>query len=136
MDNLFTLKDYNEQEVINMPATSLAFIGDAYFTLFVRLNVIDLHSKSGKSHKKATSLVKAETQSRLLSKITPVLYEKESDIVRRARNTHTSSKSKNAKLADYKKATAFEALLGYLFLTKQMERINKILKVALEGENV
>lgn len=132
--NSLNTQNYKEQDIINMPATSLAFVGDAFFTFAVRLQVLDYHSKSGKSHKKATALVKAETQSRLLTKLTPVLTELESDVVRRARNTHTLSKSKNAKLADYKKATAFEALLGFLYLTNNFERLDELMKIVLEGE--
>lgn len=128
------VKTVDNQEVFNMPSTSLAFIGDAFFTLVARLKVLDYHAKSGKSHKKATSLVKAETQCKLLTKISPFLNETEENVVRRARNTHTLSKSKNAKLSDYKKATAFEALLGYLYLTKNFNRLDEIINLALEGE--
>lgn len=125
---------YDEATVFNMPSTSLAFVGDAFFSLFARVKVLDVMAKSGKSHKNATKLVNASAQSKMLDGLLGVLNEREQSVVRRAKNTHTSSKSKNSCLSDYKKATAFEALLGYLYLTKNEKRLNEILSLTLEEE--
>lgn len=133
MELKFDNQDFLEEEVFNMPITSLAFVGDAFFTLFARTKVLDKHAKSGSFHIKATSLVNAHSQSEFLDKIKDNLTEKEKDIVRRARNTHTSSKSKNSGIADYKRSTAFEALLGYLFLTKNSKRLEEILDLSFKG---
>lgn len=121
------IKQYDEDEIISMPSTSLAFVGDAFFTLYARVKVLNTKAKSGKFHKEATKIVNAHSQSEFLEKIKNSLTETEQDIVRRAKNTHTNSKSKNSGLADYKKSTGFEALVGYLFLTNQKERLNEIL---------
>jgi len=129
MEFIFENQDFDKKDVINMPATSLAFVGDAFFTLYARTKVLNTQSKSGKFHKKATELVNAHTQSEFLGKLKSILTEQEEDIVRRARNTYTTSRSKNSGIADYKKSTAFEALLGYLFLTKQFERLHEILNI-------
>lgn len=128
--------DFYDDEVKNMPITSLAFVGDAYFTLYARLKVLNTEAKSGKFHTKAIKLVNAHAQSEFLDKIKPLLNEEEEDLIRRARNTHTSSKSKNAGLADYKKSTAFEALLGFLFLTKNEKRIDELLNLIMSEENL
>ncbi len=128
--------DFNEDEVKNMPITSLAFVGDAYFTLYARLKVLNTEAKSGKFHTKAIRLVNAHAQSEFLDRIKPSLSEEEEDLIRRARNTHTSSKSKNAGLADYKKSTAFEALLGFLFLTKNEKRIDELLNLIMSEEKL
>ena len=128
--------NFNDDEVKNMPITSLAFVGDAYFTLYARLKVLNTEAKSGKFHTKAIKLVNAHAQSEFLDKIKPLLSEEEEDLIRRARNTHTSSKSKNAGLADYKKSTAFEALLGFLFLTKNEKRIDELLNLIMSEENL
>ncbi len=128
--------NFNDDEVKNMPITSLAFVGDAYFTLYARLKVLNTEAKSGKFHTKAIKLVNAHAQSEFLDKIKPLLSEEEEDLIRRARNTHTSSKSKNAGLADYKKSTAFEALLGFLFLTKNEKRIDELLNLIRSEENL
>lgn len=119
-----------------MPITSLAFVGDAYFTLYARLKVLNTEAKSGKFHTKAIRLVNAHAQSEFLDRIKPSLSEEEEDLIRRARNTHTSSKSKNAGLADYKKSTAFEALLGFLFLTKNEKRIDELLNLIMSEEKL
>ncbi len=123
--------NFVKSDIENMPSTSLAFVGDAFFTLFVRTRVLNPREKSGKLHLKANNCVNAKAQGEYLVRVLPHLTEQEGDIVRRARNTHTLSKSKNAGLADYKKATGFEALVGFLFLCQEYERLEKILEIAL-----
>lgn len=129
MEFIFENQDFDEKDVVNMPATSLAFVGDAFFTLYARTKVLNTQAKSGKFQKKVTEMVNAHSQSEFLGRLKDFLTEQEEDIVRRARNTYTASRSKNAGIADYKKSTAFEALLGYLFLTKQYERLQELLKI-------
>ncbi len=126
--------DYDEEDVFLMPSTSLAFVGDALFSLFARVKVMNTQAKSGKFHALATKMVKASAQAKILDSLLPTLTEREENVVRRAKNAHTTSKSKNAGLADYKKATAFEALLGYLYLTKNTKRLNEVLTASLEVE--
>ena len=122
---------FNKSDIENMPSTSLAFIGDAFFTLLVRTRVLNPKEKSGKLHIKSNNFVNAKAQGECLTRVLPYLTEQENDIVRRARNTHTLSKSKNAGLADYKKATGFEALVGFLFLSQENERLEKLMNLAL-----
>ena len=98
----------------------------------MQTKVLNTTAKSGKFHIQATKIVNAHSQSLMLDAVLYSLTEEEKDIVRRAKNTHTASKSKNSGLADYKKATAFEALIGFLFLTNQTVRLAEILKLSDE----
>ena len=113
---------------------ALAFIGDAVHTKFVREYVLlnGENSKINNYHNSAKKFCNASRQKEVLEKITPLLTEEEKDIVRRARNAKSKHKAKNYDEEEYKKATAFEALIGYLYLSKQNERLNEILNFSVE----
>ena len=113
---------------------SLAFVGDAVYTLYARSKVIQ-HSdaKNGALHSEATKMVKASGQAETVDAILDLLDEQEMGIYKRARNSKVHSVAKNATIGDYKKATGFEAVIGFLYLTGQEERIKFLLK---ERENV
>ena len=82
-------------------------------------------------HVKASTYVKASSQAKILKNIENELSEEEKDIVRRARNTQNHHLPKNANPADYMYATAFEGLIGYLYLTKNFKRLKEILQKSL-----
>ena len=107
---------------------SLAFVGDAVYTLYARSKVIQ-HSdaKNGALHTEATKLVKASGQAELANAILGLLTEEEMGVFKRARNTKVHSVAKNASMGDYKKATGVEALIGFLYLTGQDERLKFLL---------
>lgn len=129
--DFFASKFMDELTAYNLNAVSLAFVGDAVYSLYVRtLFCTSTQAKSGELHKKSTRFVKATAQSVALDIIEPILTEKEKDVLRRGRNTKTNTVSKNASLADYKKSTAFEAVIGYLYLSGQKDRLNEILLLA------
>lgn len=129
--DFFASKFMDELTAYNLNAVSLAFVGDAVYSLYVRtLFCTSTQAKSGELHKKSTRFVKATAQSAALDIIEPILTEKEKDVLRRGRNTKTNTVSKNASLADYKKSTAFEAVIGYLYLSGQKDRLNEILLLA------
>ena len=113
---------------------ALAFIGDAVHTKFVREYVLlnSENSKINNYHNLAKKFCTASRQKEVLEKITPLLTEEEKDIVRRARNAKSKHKAKNYDEEEYKKATAFEALIGYLYLSKQNERLNEILNFSVK----
>lgn len=122
-----------KKDVNMLSSDALAYIGDAYFTLYCRQQVLEHHNaKPYKLNTTVTRLVNAHAQSEFLEKITPMLTEEESDVVRRARNSPTTTKSKNFGLADYKRATSFEALIGYLYLLDN-KRLKQVLAVVFEG---
>src|SRR5690554_2371788 len=108
---------------------SLAFVGDSVHTLFVRTKLmLSNDAKSGQLHTLANKFVKADGQSSAIDELLKILTETEQEIYKRARNYKTQNIAKNAKLSEYKKATGFEAVLGYLYLTNQKERLMLLLE--------
>ena len=107
----------------------LAYVGDAVHTLYVRENLaLTTDHKANKLHKITASEIKAVAQAVKADKILPMFTEAEKDVFMRARNAHTGSVAKNASIGEYKKATGFEAVIGYLYLTGQIERMKELLK--------
>ena len=107
-----------------------AFVGDAVFSLFVRTFLADISTaKAGVLHTKASNFVRASYQKKLLEILEENLTELEHDICLNARNAKTNNVAKNSNLEEYKKSTSFEALLGYLYLTNQNQRLNQILEI-------
>ena len=105
----------------------LAFVGDAVYTLCVRTRLaLSSGEKTGALNRRASERVSAHGQSEALARILPMLTEEEAEIYRRGRNAKKPTKSKNATVAEYVRSTGFEALLGYLYLTGQIERIRQL----------
>ena len=105
----------------------LAFVGDAVYTLLVRRALALSHtSKTGALNRFAAERVSAHGQSEKLEGILPLLSEEEAEIYRRGRNAKKQTKSKNATVAEYVRSTGFEAVIGYLYLTGQEERIEEL----------
>lgn len=126
MFDIFTVIPTEKARALS-PVT-LAFVGDAVYSLFVREKlVLSTDFSTGTLQKLTSSEVSAHGQSELLNKILPSFTEEESDIFRRGRNAKKPTKSKNASVAEYNRSTGFEAVLGYLYLTGQYDRINALL---------
>lgn len=114
----------------------LAFLGDAIHTLFVREKLLGSSQTMNKYASLSSTLCKASTQAAALKQIMPDLSEEESEIVRRARNAKPKHTAKNATSADYSYATAFEALVGYLYIKDEKQRLQEILEKSVKiGEN-
>ena len=110
-----------------------AYIGDSVYELYVRTKLVNKsNAKPHKLHIESIKYVKAKAQADILKKINDNLTEDEKDIVRRGRNTENHHVAKNANIADYSQSTGFEALIGYLYLTKQDERLEEILKLCID----
>lgn len=119
----------NIEEVKLMPPLVWAYVGDAVYELYIRTNLVNnAKLNPHKLHVEAIKYVKAQAQAKILETITENLTEEEKDIVRRGRNAQNHHLPKNANLDEYSHATAFEALIGYLYLTKQDERLGEILE--------
>ncbi|GFN33398.1 Mini-ribonuclease 3 [Paenibacillus xylaniclasticus] len=115
----------------------LAYAGDAVYELLVRQYLISKpNHKSHELHREATRRVSAKAQRLTLERLMPLLTEEEADIVRRGRNAKSGSPPKNADPADYRHATALEALFGYLFYERRGARIGELLAVALDEEGL
>lgn len=119
----------DETEVNLMNPLVWAYVGDCVYELYIRTKLInETKLKAHELHIKAISFVKASAQAELLREIEDKLTEEEKDIVRRTRNTQNHHVPKNADPADYAYATAFEGLIGYLYLCRRIDRIKEILK--------
>lgn len=112
---------------------ALAFLGDAIHTAYVRISVLNgKRNKIANYHTNAKKFCNAKHQMQTLEAVTPILTEEEREIVRKARNCHAKHSAKNFDEETYKKATAFEALVGYLYLTDRQERLSEILQKSIE----
>lgn len=117
----------DKDRVRQMNPVVLAFVGDAVYTLFVRERLALSHQyKTGELDRRTAEIVSAHGQSEKLEKILPRLTEEEEEIFRRGRNAKKPTKSKNASVGEYVRSTGFEALLGYLYLTGQTERLEEL----------
>lgn len=111
----------------------LAYIGDAVYELIVRTVVVNQGNvQVNKMHKQSADLVKAHAQSEMIRLLEEELTEQERSVFRRGRNAHSSTMAKNATMSDYRRATGFEALMGYLYLTEQFERMVELVSHGLK----
>lgn len=110
-----------------------AYIGDAIYETFIRVNLVNnSNAKPHKLHIESIKYVKAKGQADILKQLKEYLTEDELEIVRRGRNTQNHHVAKNANIADYSMSTAFEALIGYLYLTHQDDRLKELLDMSLK----
>lgn len=117
-----------EGDPAQLPALTLAYVGDAVYELFVRRSILEKRGvKAHALHREAIKRVNAHAQASLLIKIKDELSEEEQAIARRGRNAKSGQVPKNAKVGEYRLATGLEALIGYLFLKGQGERIEELL---------
>ena len=117
----------DEKEVNMMSPLTWAYIGDCVYELYIRTQLVNTTNlKPHKLHIESIKYVKAQAQSELLNKLYDYLTKEEQDIVRRARNTQNHHLPKNCNVQDYMYSTAFEALIGYLYLTGKNNRLKEI----------
>ena len=120
-------------DVCSYSPLALAYMGDAVYEVLIRTRVMNRGSMQvNKMHKKSASLLKAEAQARMIQALQEELTEEETAVYKRGRNAHSASSAKNASIRDYRMATGFEALVGYLYLTGQYERLLKLVHDGLE----
>ena len=123
-----------EKEAQSYSPNVLAFYGDSVYEVLVRERVVTQHqTNAGRLHDMAVERVRASYQSEAVNVIEPMLTEKEADILRRGRNAGGISVPKSAKPSEYRRATALEALFGFLALTGQNERIKKLFNAICEA---
>ena len=114
-------------------ALGLAYIGDDVYDLIIRTIVLELGNGKVKNfHKITSSVVKAESQAKLAGEILELLTEKELAVYHRGRNAKSATSAKNASIIDYRVATGLEALMGYLYLCHDMERLLFLVRTGLE----
>lgn len=114
----------------NLNPVVLAFVGDAVYSLFIREQLTFLTDcKAGELNKLATKKVNAIAQSELVNKILPLLTEEELLVFKRARNAKKPNKAKHATVSQYNLATGFEAVIGYLYILGECDRLNYLLNL-------
>lgn len=125
---------FTAQEARQLSPLVLAFIGDAVYEVFVRAYLVDKNRDMSvhKLHVQAVSFVKAHAQSEFMKKLEDTLTEEELAIFKRGRNSKSGTTPKNADIQEYRTATGFEALIGYLYITEQIERLNYFLNYIIE----
>lgn len=122
-----------EQDVRGYSPLTLAYIGDAIYELVIRSVVVNRANRSANDlHKKTVRYVKAEMQSAMIQALSTELTPDEDAVYKRGRNAKSYSVAKNASLGDYRKATGFEALMGYLYLTGQTDRMLYLIQKGIE----
>jgi ribonuclease-3 family protein len=115
----------------------LAYIGDGIYDIIIRtIMVAKGNSQPNKLHKRTSQLVKASAQSAMIEAILDELTEEELKIYKRGRNAKSSTMAKNATMVDYRRATGFEALMGYLYLQGQLKRIIDLIKSGLDKSEI
>lgn len=112
----------------------LAYIGDCVFDLIIKSMVINGGNKQvHKLHEETSGYVQASSQSKMMRAMQPCLNEEEHAIYRRGRNAKSVSPAKNQSITDYRRATGFEALIGFLYLKREYERIMELVKIGLDS---
>lgn len=112
---------------------ALAFVGDCVYELYIRNYLVsEKYRDVNALHVKSIFYVKAKAQAYILHMLEDELNDEEKEIVRRGRNAHPHTVPKNASVADYRYATAFETLIGYLYMLGENERLDHILQKSLE----
>ncbi len=125
--------ELKENDIKSYSPLTLAYIGDAVYEIIIRTIVVsEGNTQVNKMHKKSSNLVKAETQANIIKAIMDDLSEEELATYKRGRNAKSYTSAKNASISDYRMATGFEALIGYLYLTGQTERMTEIVKMGME----
>lgn len=112
---------------------ALAYLGDGVYELIIRTKVMNQGSiQVNKMHKQSADLVKAKTQADMIKLLEPELTEEETAVFKRGRNAKSMTVAKNASVGEYRLATGFEALVGYLYLSEQFDRLLELISRGLE----
>ena len=131
MQELFQMREVDAGEY--SPLT-LAYIGDSIYDLVIKSLVINKGNKQVKNlHRETSSYVQAKTQSLMMRTMQEYLTEEEHAIYKRGRNAKSVSPAKNQSVTDYRRATGFEALMGYLYLKKEWKRMLDLIKIGLDS---
>ena len=125
--------DCKEIDIRTYSPLALAYIGDAIYDLVIRTIVVERgNTSANKLHRKTVNYVNARIQAKMIEALMDELTEEEQGIYKRGRNAKSYTTAKNASVIEYRKATGFEALCGYLYLTGKQERMLALVRRAIE----
>ena len=123
-----------EVDIHTYSPLTLAYIGDSIYDLIIKSLVINQGNKQvNKLHQETSGFVQAKTQSLMMRTMQEYLTEEEHAVYKRGRNAKSISPAKNQSITDYRRATGFEALLGYLYLKKEWQRMLDLVKIGLDS---
>lgn len=127
--------DIDFEKVNSYPSLVLAYIGDAIYEVYVRSRIVSEHGDMPphKLHIESIKHVKAHAQSNAIAVIEEMLSEAEDAVYKRGRNSKSATVPKNADVSEYRRATGLEALFGYLYIKKEEERLEELMKIAYEN---
>lgn len=126
--------DIPDVDIRTYSPLTLAYIGDGIYDLIIRTMIVGRgNTKASQLHNHTSHLVKAHSQSVMVEYLLPHLTEEEVAVYKRGRNAKSPTMAKNATMSDYRRATGFEALMGYLYLSDQFERIMDLVQIGLDG---
>mgnify|MGYP005955244519 FL=1 len=131
--NVLGLKEISPAQLSSLV---LAYIGDSIFDLVIKTYLLDTkgNMQVNKLNRFASNIVKAQSQSEMIGIIEPLLSPAEEAVYKRGRNAKSYTSAKNASISDYRRATGFEALMGYLYLEGEYERMIQLIKAGLDKE--
>lgn len=131
---MYDILQMQEVDIKEYSPLALAYIGDSIYDLIIKTLVLNKGNKQvQKLHTETSSYVQAKTQSLMMRTMQECLTEEEHAIYKRGRNSKSVSPAKNQSVTDYRRATGFEALLGYLYLKKEWKRLLDLVKIGLES---
>ena len=131
MQKMFQVQEMDIREYSSL---ALAYIGDCIYDMIIKTLVIRRGDAQVKDlHARTTFYVQASAQSKMMRTLQEILTDEERAVYKRGRNTKSVSVAKNQTMIDYRRATGFEALIGYLYLKKDWERMLYLVKVGLDG---
>ena len=126
--------DIRKGDIRTYSPLTLAYIGDGIYDLVIRSMIVAQgNTKASQLHNHTSHLVKAHSQSAMMEYLLPVLSEEEEAVYKRGRNAKSPTMAKNASMSDYRRATGFEALMGYLYLADRFDRILELTVLGLDG---
>ena len=133
MQELFQMQ---EVDVKTYSPLALAYIGDCIFDLVIKSLVLNEGNKPvQKLHRETSMYVQASSQSKMMRRLQEELTEEEHQVYMRGRNSKTVSPAKNQSVTDYRRATGFEALMGYLYLKREYRRMLELVKLGIDSLN-
>lgn len=133
--NAYLLEKFGivERDIRTYSPLTLAYIGDGIYDLVIRSIVVgEGNTSANQLHRRTSGMVKAKAQSDMIEALLPDLSPEEEAVYKRGRNAHSATMAKNATVSDYRRATGFEALMGYLYLKNEFARMIELVRIGLD----